>query len=134
MLKNLTQLYCLIVCLVSSLIMMITISLMLVSVTDFAFVDYKYKKNLSKFLSNEKYIEYKAQDNDKDATNITSLSDDAIEAKRIAAKQDYIEEVKDYAVGSIINSSVWFFTALLFFIIHWRMRKCYSTDPNAECK
>lgn len=42
MFKNLTQVYCLIVCLVASVVMMITIGVMLRSGTDFVFTEYKY--------------------------------------------------------------------------------------------
>ena len=42
MFKNLTQVYSLIVCLVASVVMMITIGVMLGSGTDFVFIEYKY--------------------------------------------------------------------------------------------
>ena len=61
MFKNLTQIYCLIVCLVASIVMMVTIGIMLNSGTDLVFTEYKYISELNKFSSDVKYIDHKKE-------------------------------------------------------------------------
>ena len=57
MFKNLVQLYSLVVCLIASIVMMITIGIMLGNATDILLPEYKYMNQLDKFTSNEKYID-----------------------------------------------------------------------------
>ena len=56
MFKNLVQLYSLVVCLIASIVMMITIGIMLGNATDILLPEYKYMNQLDKFTSNEKYM------------------------------------------------------------------------------
>ena len=127
MLKNLTQIYCLIVCLVASVVMMITIGVMLSSGTDLIFTEYKYISQLSKFSSDEKYIEYKKQIHEEGKEQKQSFKTDLIKEKRIADREDYIGEVKGNAISSMINCATWLITGLFFFIIHWRMYRCSAS-------
>ena len=119
--KNFIQVYCLVICLVASIVMMVTIGIMLVSTTDLIFTDYKYKNQLNNFADNEKYIEYQKHKNPDDKEKWQSLSLKLIEEKRIIAKGDYIEEIKDGASSSIINATTWLIILLIFFVIHWKM-------------
>ncbi len=127
MFKNLTQVYCLIVCLVSSVVMMITIGVMLGSGTDFVFTEYKYISQLSKFSSDEKYVEYKKQASSNDKEQRQILKPELIKDKRIADREDYINEVKGNAISSMISCATWLITGLFFFIIHWRMYRCSAS-------
>ena len=124
MFKNLTQIYCLIVCLVASIIMMVTIGIMLNSGTDFVFTEYKYMSQLSKFSSDEKYIDHKKEISSNDKEQQQTLKPELIKEKRIADREDYIKKVKGSALGSIISCISWLITCLFFFIIHWRMYRC----------
>ena len=72
--KNFIQVYCLVICLVASIVMMVTIGIMLVSTTDLIFTDYKYKNQLNNFADNEKYIEYQKHKNPDDKEKWQSLS------------------------------------------------------------
>ena len=128
MFKNLTQVYCLIVCLIASVVMMITIGVVLVSGTDFALTEYKYMSQLSKFTSNEKYTDYQKQIDSSDKEKWQTLSPDLIKEKRIAAREDYINEVKGNAISSIINCATWIITGLFFFIVHWKMYRCSASN------
>lgn len=128
MLKNLTQVYCLIICLVASIVMMVTIGIMLISATDLMFTEYKYKNQLNRFVSNEKYIDYQKHTNPNDKEKWQSLSMKLVEEKRIAAKREYIEEVKDSAISGIINFATWLITGLIFFVIHWKMYRRSSSN------
>ena len=128
MLKNLTQVYCLIICLVASIVMMVTIGIMLISATDLMFTEYKYKNQLNRFVSNEKYIDYQKHTNPNDKEKWQSLSMKLVEEKRIAAKREYIEDVKDSAISGIINFATWLITGLIFFVIHWKMYRRSSSN------
>jgi len=61
MIKNLVQLYSLVVCLIASVVIMITIGIMLGNTTDILLPEYKYMNQLDKFTSNEKYIDSQKQ-------------------------------------------------------------------------
>ena len=127
MFKNLTQIYCLIVCLVASIIMMVTIGIMLNSGTDFVFTEYKYMSQLSKFSNDEKYIDHKKQISSGDKEQQKMLKPELIKEKRIADREDYIKEVKGNALSSIISCISWLITGLFFFILHWRMYRCSAS-------
>ena len=128
MLKNLTQVYCLIICLVASIVMMVTIGIMLISATDLIFTNYKYKNQLNRFVSNEKYIDYQKHTNPNNKEKWESLSMKLVEEKRIAAKREYIEEVKDSSISGIINCATWLITGLILFVIHWKMYRRSSSN------
>lgn len=125
MLKILTQIYCLIICLISATTLMITLGVAFNSVTEMALTKYKFASTLNKFSSNDKYIEYKRYNSDnKEKWN--ALSDEEIQTKRAIEKEDYIESRKREALSTIISCMTWFFVATLFFIVHWRLQKKYS--------
>jgi len=128
MFKNLTQVYCLIVCLVASVVMMITIGILLNSGTDIAFTEYKYMSQLNKFSSDEKYIDYKKQVSSNDEEQQKALKPQLIKEKRASDREDYITEVKGNAISTIINCTTWLITGLFFFIIHWRMYRCSASN------
>lgn len=126
MLKNLTQIYCLIICLVSAITLMITLGVAFNSVTEITLTEYKFASTLDKFSSNDKYIEYKTQYNSDNKKKWNSLNDEEIKAKRTIEKADYIESRKREAFSTIISCMTWLFVATLFFIVHWRLHKKYS--------
>ncbi len=142
MFKNLTQVYCLIVCLVASVVMMITTGVMLGSGTELVFTEYKYMSQLNKFSSDRKYIEYKMNQassnhydekiSSKDKEQWQTLKPELIKEKRIADREDYINEVKGNAISSIISCVTWLITGLFFFIIHWRMYRCSASTKGIK--
>ena len=123
MFKNLTQLYCLIVCLVATIILMITLAVAFNSVTEITLTEYKFASALDKFSSNDKYIESKTQYNSDKKTEWDSLNSEEITVKRTSEKEGYIESRKREAFSTIISCMTWLFVAALFFIVHWRMHK-----------
>ena len=126
MFKNLTQLYCLIVCLVATITLMITLGVAFNSVTEITLTEYKFASALDKFSSNDKYIESKTQYNSDKKTEWDSLNSEEIKVKRTSEKEGYIESRKREAFSTIISCMTWLFVAALFFIVHWRMHKKYS--------
>lgn len=132
MFKNLTQVYCLIVCLVASIVMMVTIGIMLGSGTDIVLTEYKYISQLSKFSSDEKYLDYRRQLSSEEKERQQKVNPELIKGKRIAARADYINEVKGNAISSLISCLTWLVTALFFFVIHWRMYKCSVSNKGIK--
>ena len=130
MFKNLTQIYCLAVCLIASVIMMVIIGIMLTSGTDLVLTEYKYMSQLSKFTSDEKYTDYQKQIDSSDKEKWQTLSKDLIKAKRIAAREDYINEIKGNAISSIITCATWLITCLFFFVSHWKMYRCCTSNTH----
>ncbi len=125
MLKNLTQIYSLVICLVSTIILMITLGVMFNSATDILLTEYKNVHAMDKFSSNDKYIEYKTSYN-KDDKRFELLGGEEIKIKRLQEKEDYINNRKKEAIGTLINCMTWLFISALFFIVHWRMHKKYA--------
>jgi predicted PurR-regulated permease PerM len=123
MFKNLTQVYCLIICLIASVVMIITIGIMLGSTTNLVFTEYKYISELNKFSSDEKYIEYKKRSFADIKEQWQAPKAELIQEKRITEREDYIKEIKGNAISTVISCATWLITSLFFFIIHWKMYK-----------
>ncbi|MDA9163510.1 hypothetical protein N9N97_01350 [Rickettsiaceae bacterium] len=121
MFKNLLQLYSLLVCLIASVVMMVTVGAAFNEATTILLVEYKNKVILNNYSTNEKYISYDNRYNGK--KDLDKFTSEELVAKRVAARSDYIQDKKDGSVSSLINIFTWFLTALLFFAIHWRIYK-----------
>lgn len=128
MFKNSTQLYSVAVCFVASIVMMVTIGLMLGSITNLTLTEYKHKRYLNNFTTNEKYVSYKTQSANKQNENWKTLSSETIKSRRLADRKDYIESEKSEAISNLISCSSWLLTGFLFFIIHWRLYKHSSKN------
>lgn len=122
MFKNLLQLYSLLVCLVASIVMMVTVGHIFNETTTILLLEYKNKVHLNHYSTNEKYLTY-AEDNNKKQDILSKLTDEELAAKRVSVRADYIQDAKDGAISSLISIFTWFITALLFFAIHWRIYK-----------
>ena len=111
MFKNLLQLYALVMCLISSIMIMITFGVMFNNVTELTLTEYKHQAHLNNFTTNEKYINYK--------TKLGPLDEKELQRKRLLEKDSYIENQKSNAISSLISGATWLFTGFIFFIIHW---------------
>ena len=90
MFKSLIQLYCLIVCLISAITIMITLGVAFNSITEVTLTEYKFASSLSKFSSNDKYIEHKIQYSPDNKETWNTLSDEEIKTKRTIEKEDFL--------------------------------------------
>lgn len=131
MFKNLVQLYSLVVCLIASIVMMITIGIMLGNATDILLPEYKYMNQLDKFTSNEKYIDSQKQSDHSSKEKWQIIDPNSLAEKRLAERESYINRIKGDAISTVINCITWFITGLFFFVIHWRM-KGYSASNNLK--
>lgn len=132
MVKNLGQLYSLFICLIASIIIMVTIGVMLSNVTDILLLEYKYISQLDKFTSNAKYIAFQKQSDPGNNEKLQIIDTDSIAEKRLVDKENYINNVKGGAISTLINCATWLITGLLFFLIHWRTYKRCSASNNLK--
>ena len=132
MIKNLVQLYSLVVCLIASVVIMITIGIMLGNTTDILLPEYKYMNQLDKFNSNEKYIDSQKQSEHSSKEKWQIIDPNLLAEKRLAERESYINRIKGDAISTVINCITWLITGLFFFIIHWRMYKGYSASNNLK--
>ena len=131
MIKNLVQLYSLVVCLIASVVIMITIGIMLGNTTDILLPEYKYMNQLDKFTSNEKYIDSQKQSDHSSKEKWQIIDPDSLAEKRLAERESYINRIIGDAISTVINCITWLITGLFFFVIHWRM-KGYSASNNLK--
>ncbi|MBN8523008.1 MAG: hypothetical protein J0M23_04025 [Rickettsiales bacterium] len=131
MIKNLVQLYSLVVCLIASVVIMITIGIMLGNTTDILLPEYKYMNQLDKFTSNEKYIDSQKQSDHSSKEKWQIIDPNSLAEKRLAERESYINRIKGDAISTVINCITWLITGLFFFVIHWRM-KGYSASNNLK--
>ncbi|MCP5363247.1 MAG: hypothetical protein H6911_04780 [Rickettsiaceae bacterium] len=132
MIKNLVQLYSLVVCLIASVVIMITIGIMLGNTTDILLPEYKYMNQLDKFTSNEKYIDSQKQSEHSSKEKWQIIDPNLLAEKRLAERESYINRIKGDAISTVINCITWLITGLFFFVIHWRMYKGYSASNNLK--
>ena len=132
MIKNLVQLYSLVVCLIASVVIMITIGIMLGNTTDILLPEYKYMNQLDKFTSNEKYIDSQKQSEHSSKEKWQIIDPHLLAEKRLAERESYINRIKGDAISTVINCITWLITGLFFFVIHWRMYKGYSASNNLK--
>lgn len=132
MIKNLVQLYSLVVCLIASVVIMITIGIMLGNTTDILLPEYKYMNQLDKFTSNEKYIDSQKQGEHSSKEKWQIIDPNLLAEKRLAERESYINRIKGDAISTVINCITWLITGLFFFVIHWRMYKGYSASNNLK--
>ncbi len=132
MIKNLVQLYSLVVCLIASVVIMITIGIMLGNTTDILLPEYKYMNQLDKFTTNEKYIDSQKQSDHSSKEKWQIIDPNSLAEKRLAERESYINRIKGDAISTVINCITWLITGLFFFIIHWRMYKGYSASNNLK--
>ena len=87
MFKNLVQLYSLVVCLIASIVMMITIGIMLGNATDILLPEYKYMNQLDKFTSNEKYIDSQKRSDSSNKESWQIIDPNSLVEKRLAERE-----------------------------------------------
>ena len=124
-LKNLFQLYTLLVCLICTIILIITTAFFLNGITDLIIPQYTNYSSLIRYDSRESYMNYlegKNMDN-KQFLKAVGPSPAQIDEKRAFDRQQFLEVRKGSAIQSLINTVEWAFIALIFFFIHWRLYK-----------
>lgn len=129
MIKNILQLYALLVCFITVIILIITCSLSLNYITDLLIPEYKYYSALRHYDSNEDFIEYyeRYEQTGKQETqkiiSLKQLTPSQLDEKRLNERRQYLEGQKVETIASLILTFQWIFIAMIFFFIHWKVYK-----------
>ncbi len=156
MIKNILQIYALLVCLITVVILIVSFSISLNSVTNLLIPQYKYYSSLRIYDSNEAYIENYEHSIGFTSSSFQQLSssslDDSerqywkdkmqkvlalqqlppaqLDEKRLAARGQYLENKKVQDITSLIETFQWVLIALIFFFIHWKIYK--KSEPSSN--
>jgi hypothetical protein len=121
--KNIAELYSLTICLISTIVALVASILLITSIINITFFDLRNKDYLSRFNSNESYINslHNSYDNERD--KVSSLTTDKLTELRIQIKNDYIYSTKARQINDMIDRAVCLVVSLLFILIHVRIYK-----------
>lgn len=120
MIKNLIQLYSIAICCVSAIILLVTLALTIQDVTDLTLTEYKYRPNLIKFSSVEKFI---SSNPEQERAGLKLLSKNDINNRMEFEKKLYIRERQDQAIANLINKASWIVISIIFWSTHLIMYK-----------
>jgi hypothetical protein len=128
MFENLRQLYAMAVCFVAIMIIMIMSGLIINSLTEVVFTEYKHLERISNFESNENYRTYKKLTNTpEEIAKLDKMPEQAIRDMRQKERINYINSMKNSAKESIFDRAGWIIISLFFLVIHW---KIYTRTPK----
>jgi len=125
--KNLFQVYTLLICLISTVILLVCAGVFLSSITNIIIPQYTNYSHMIRFQSNESYLRHAYSMGDygdlKPAEKLKELSPTQLTQKRIDEKTTFLENTRGSSLSNIISVIEWSLVALLFFFIHWRLYK-----------
>jgi hypothetical protein len=121
--KNIFQIYTLLVCLISTIVLMIAFGMLLNSFTDLLIPQYTRYSTLQEYESRESYINRNKE--------FSTLSPPQIDEKRIRARKEYLQETKGRAIEGIIHALQWALVGIIFFFVHWRLYKRSKENERA---
>jgi hypothetical protein len=124
MIKNLVQLYAMIMCCCSAILLIVASCVTLNAILDFtAFVQYKHATTFIKYSSNEQYIDSLDKE---ESTSFSSLDEEAKTNIRNNKQERALSKIYANSSESLIDFGLLFFIGMITFIVHWRLYKRYS--------
>ncbi len=126
--KNLQQIYALLVCLVSMIVLLIQGGNFLDDLTHFLFPSYRNASQLLTFHSNEAYLQHHNFGGEAERVEAKKLTPEKLTERRLIDQKHFIEVEHFRALDSLIKTIQWILVALLFFWVHWRLYK--KSDPK----
>lgn len=124
--KNIFQIYTLLVCFISIIILIFSIALSLNKLTELIIPQYTYYSSLRHYDSNATYIRHYEKmwgESSQNFIALEQLSPPQLDEKRAQEKKEFLEDKKSYAFETLIYPLQWAFVAFIFFFIHWRLYK-----------
>lgn len=123
MFQNLKQLYAAAICFTATMIIMICSGLVINSLTELGFTEYKHLEYLGNFESNERYIDHKKQLDIKseDSAKISQMSTQEITVMRTKERTNYIDSKKNHAKEKLFDYFGWIIISSLFLMVHWKI-------------
>lgn len=126
-LKNILQLYALVVCTITVIMLLVISCVSVTSLTSLLLPEYTHYSAMSDYESNEAYIrsfeKHYDQDTKKEASVLKQLLPQELSEKRLQAKNDFLEDNRRKNISLLIYQFELAFIAFVFFYIHWRIYK-----------
>jgi len=129
--KNLGQVYSLMVCLVASLILMASTGIMLHQGVKILFPELTTAHTLSKYLSNEAYLRNNEGWKER-FEELKGLSEHDLNMRRQQEHHEALINSKAASLGNIVETLPWFFVALMFFMFHWSLYRRYERRDRGQ--
>ena len=126
-LKNILQLYALVICVFTVIILFVISGLSLNSVTNLMMPEYKNYSSLGRYESNETYLNFREESYNPEARQevnaLKQLSPQELAEKRLKARKEFLEDNRRSNIEKLITYVEWALVAFIFFSIHWRIYK-----------
>lgn len=136
-LKNMLQLYTLLICAISVIILLVVSGLSLNSFVNLLLPEYTNYSTLGRYESNEAYIRsreqqynYNREEVRQEIMALRQLSPQTLTEQRLTARKDFLEDQRRRNIQDLIIYFEWAFVSLLFFYIHWRLYR--KSAGNSE--
>lgn len=128
MAKNIYQIYLLLVCFFSIVVMTISLAVTLIDVTEMTLPEYAKYSSLRVYQTDESYKTHLSSFEPKKPipSNLTEA--------RLAAKADQIEEIRGNAIQGIFNTLVWLMLSSGLFLLHWKLFQKEKKDIPLKVK
>lgn len=144
--KNLRQIYSLLVCLIASVFMMVSMGVILTKTLTLLAPEITNVSELAMYSSNDTYLRsYENRDvYSSEARNLRqerfaelkNMPEGELTALRTKEQDDVTSKITSMAKGTILETLVWLFVALFFFMTHWslfrRSEKQSSNRPMGD--
>lgn len=141
-LKNILQLYALLICAISTVILILCFGLSFNSVTNLIIPEYKNYSLMSRYESNEAYIKFREnelqqyfpsygahlhekpyREVENEIRVLRQLSPHDLGEKRLNAKKEFLDTEKRKNIQDLIVYFQWIIVAVVFYYSHWRLYK-----------
>lgn len=141
--KNLSQVYSLIVCLVASMVLMVSSGLILSKSLSFFAPEWTNSYEFSKYYSNEAYLkDFENQHSFYDSqraelekqrfTELKTLDESALTSKRLQEEAELKLRISAGARAVVLESMLWFLVGLIFFAIHWSLFRRFEKQVHSR--
>lgn len=117
--KSLLHTYYLIICLITTIIILITSGLIVSTCIDWKFPELKNSVDLAHYASNDKFLAFQEEKDPKKYAIYSAMSDEELRLVKNQAKHDHIVSIQSRAIENITRYAVWLLIGWIFFYIHW---------------
>lgn len=121
--KNLQQVYALLICLVSTIVLLVCVGNFLDDGTRLLFPSYREGSEFLKFQSNETYLRYYNFESSEEKQEVKKLASEKLTERRLQDQQHFLKVNHLRALESLIKTILWILVAFIFFCIHWKLYK-----------
>lgn len=115
MVKNIYQVYLLLVCFFSIVVITISSAVTLIDISEMTMPEYAKYSSLRVYQSDEAYKIYLESFEPK-----KEIPEKLSEA-RLIAKADRVEEIKGEAIQSLFSTMIWLIISSGLFLLHWKL-------------